>query len=121
MKKRPKRVCPLLEKYYISNQDTDWTKKVCLNCIVSPICVLELTTVPPILNKTLRNTMLPCPKCQDDPMFFKEIMGGARISGLIKNEYGDWACFICGYILYRPPFLKKAGRGKTRRILKNGY
>ena len=113
MKKRQhKRVCPLLEKYYISFQETDWEKRVCLNCIVSPICVLELPTVPPILNEKLRETSLPCPHCQNDPVFFKEVMGGARISGLVKNEDGDWHCFLCGWTIYQKSLFSRKFKPK---------
>jgi len=103
--KRPTRVreCPLLSKYFIGDAKNleDWQRRVCLECIVLPICVLELSgRVPRILNEKLANTNIPCPSCQGDSIKWKEVMGGARISNLFKNKDG-WKCIHCGFQIYK--------------------
>ena len=105
------RECPLLSKFYISEQEEDWERKVCLNCVISPICVLELAgRIPAILKEKLEQTMVPCPKCQGDPIIWNEVMRGDRISGLRLNEDGDWQCFYCSHTIYRPVLDKKKRR-----------
>jgi len=95
------RECPLLKKFYISIQEEDWEKTVCLNCPISPICVLELEgRTPRILKEKLKETNIPCPKCRNDPVVWKEVIEGVRPSTLEKNKDGDWECFLCGFIIY---------------------
>ena len=111
--------CPFLEKYYIpfAGDLEDWQKRACTDsCPLQDQCILNIEgRISSVIIEKLKNANLPCPRCQGDPVFRREVRAGERISSLYKNEDGDWACLFCNFMIYQHPFRKKVRTGKRGR------
>ena len=99
------RNCPRLKKFFIPEIDDeeleDWQRKICEFCILEELCVLDIKgKVPPDLIKKLKESSIPCPSCQKDPVRDREIKLGLRSSGLIPDGKG-WRCRFCGFVILK--------------------
>ena len=110
--------CPFLEKYYIpfAGDLEDWQKRACTDsCPLQDQCIFNIEgRISSVIIEKLKNANLPCPRCQGDPIFRREVMAGERISSLYKNEDRDWACLYCNFMIYARPLFKKSKSKKVR-------
>ena len=124
MKKMSKQ-CPRLQKFHIPEKGKleQWQIDICTYCIVKDICWEDLRTVPPYLTKRLKESAIPCPKCQatEDMDWIarkkiaQEIHLDDRLSTLTLNDDKDWECFRCSKILYQLPLRRKTYKKRSKR------